>query len=94
MMRAWRVALVLALVMGLAVPAVAQEDYAPTPENLKARAWFQEARGIRDRTFLFGARAAPARCMRRWGGVGLRAVSPGAGRPTHGWPVGEGEGEG
>jgi alpha-L-fucosidase len=32
------------LVCALAAPLPAQEGYVPTPENLKARAWFQEAR--------------------------------------------------
>ena len=33
-----------ALVAALAAPSLAQEGYQPTPENLKARQWFQEAR--------------------------------------------------
>src|SRR5512138_1710655 len=36
---------VLAVAAGAFAPgAVAQEGYAPSPENLKARQWFQEAR--------------------------------------------------
>ena len=34
----------VALVLAVVVPAAAQEGYQPSPENLEARAWFQEAR--------------------------------------------------
>ncbi len=37
-------AVAAALLAGTAPPSSAQEGYAPSPENLKARAWFQEAR--------------------------------------------------
>jgi len=37
-------ACVLTLGLALAAPAAAEDTYQPTPENLKARAWFREAR--------------------------------------------------
>jgi alpha-L-fucosidase len=46
--RALRLAFVIAIVLGsaglAAIPSLADEPYTPTPENLKARQWFQEAR--------------------------------------------------
>ena len=36
--------LVVLVVTGGLAPLGAQEGYQPSPENLKARAWFQEAR--------------------------------------------------
>ena len=36
--------LLLSLVFSQGSPAISQDSYSPSPENLKARAWFQEAR--------------------------------------------------
>jgi alpha-L-fucosidase len=44
MKRVWCVASAIAAVVGLAGAAPAQEGYTPPPENLRARAWFQQAR--------------------------------------------------
>jgi alpha-L-fucosidase len=44
MKRACCAASAIAMVSGLAAVVPAQEGYTPSPENLKARAWFQEAR--------------------------------------------------
>ena len=42
--RVWRVGPMVSLLALLSVPAVAQGTYAPAPENLKAREWFQDAK--------------------------------------------------
>ena len=44
MKRSWSLAVASLLALNLAALASAQEGYAPSPENRKARQWFQEAR--------------------------------------------------